>query len=177
MFLTPILNHMEWMRRYIMQRHHSKRKGELALEGGLLHYVKKQFDWATEAYEGCVVRVTSSTRFELDYKESTCLVELVEKSCTCYRWQLTGIRCHHAFATIIESKGNPKEFVYEYYSKATYAKAYASIIKPMPGPLDWDITQNTQPDPPPYKKLPSRPSKKKRNLELGEKKQSIKKQK
>ena len=47
----PILTHMEWMHRYIMQRHHSKREGVLALEGGLLPNVKKQFDWATEAYK------------------------------------------------------------------------------------------------------------------------------
>ena len=64
----------------------------------------------------------------------------MEKSCTCYRWQLTGIPCHHAYTTIMESRGNPEEFVHEYYNNATYAKAYAPIIKPIPGPSDWDLT-------------------------------------
>ena len=77
----------------------------------------------------------------------------------------------------MESRGNSEEFVHEYYTKATYAKAYAPIIKPMPRPSNWDLTQNTQPDPPPYKKLPYRPSRKKRRLEPGEKKKNIKKQK
>ena len=57
----PILTYIEWMRRYIMQRHHNNREGVMALEGGLLPYVKKQFDWATEAYKRCVVRVASNT--------------------------------------------------------------------------------------------------------------------
>lgn len=61
-----------------MQRHHNKREGVLALEGGLLPYVKKQFDWATEAYKRSVVRISSSTLFEVDYKKQTCLVDLVE---------------------------------------------------------------------------------------------------
>ena len=46
----PILAHMKWMCRYIMQRYHSKRGGVLSLEDGLLPYVKRQFDWVTEAY-------------------------------------------------------------------------------------------------------------------------------
>jgi hypothetical protein len=165
----PILTLMEWMRRYIMQRHHSKREGLLALEDGLLPYVKKQFDWAKEAYKGCVVRVASSTLFEVDFKDQTCLVDLAEKTCTCYRWQLTGLPCHHAYATIMESRGNPEEFVHDYYSRASYAKAYAPIIRPMPGPSDWETTQHTQPDPPPFRKLPGRPSRKKRRLEPDEK--------
>lgn len=40
----PILTHMKWLHRYIMQRHHTKRKGELALESVIFPYVKKQFD-------------------------------------------------------------------------------------------------------------------------------------
>lgn len=77
----------------------------------------------------------------------------------------------------MESRGNPKEFVHEYYNNATYAKPYAPIIKPIHGPSDWDLTQHTPPNPPPYKKLPGRPSRKKRILEPGEKKKNIKKQK
>ena len=60
-----ILTHMECMRRYMMQRHHNKREGVGALESGLMPYVKKQFDWVKEAYKGCVVRMASSTFFEV----------------------------------------------------------------------------------------------------------------
>ena len=40
----PILSHMEWMGRYIMQSHHNKREGVRALESRLMPYVRKQFD-------------------------------------------------------------------------------------------------------------------------------------
>ena len=98
--------------------------------------------------------MASSTLFEVDYKDYSCLVDLEDRSCSCYRWQLTGILCHYAYATIMESRGNAEEFVHAYYSKETYAKAYAPVIKPMPGPSDWEKTPQAQPNPPPYKKLP-----------------------
>ena len=73
-------------------------------------------------------------------KWQTCLVELEERSCSCYRRQLNEIPCHHAYTTIKERRGNLEEFVHEYYSKETYAKAYAPVINPMPRLSDWEKT-------------------------------------
>jgi SWIM zinc finger len=162
-----VLTQMEWIRRYIMQRHYKKREGLNTIEG-ILPYVKKQFQLSAEVYKTCIVRVASTTLFEVDFKEQTCLVDLNERSCSCFRWQLTGIPCHHAYATIMNSRGNCEEFIHEYYSKAHYAKTYAPVVMPMPGASDWEKTPHNQPDPPPYKKLPGRPSKKKRRLEPDE---------
>ena len=41
-----VLTHMEWIRRFIMRRHHKKKEGLNLLNGGILPYVKKQFEWA-----------------------------------------------------------------------------------------------------------------------------------
>ena len=45
----------------------------------------------------------------------------------------------------------------------------------MLGPSDWEKTPHAQPDPPSYKKLFKRPSKKKRKLDPDEKKSNKKK--
>lgn len=50
----------------------------------------------------------------------------------------------------MNSRGNYEEFVDNYYSRVSYVKAYAPIIKPMPGASDWEKTPDMQPDPPPY---------------------------
>ena len=50
------------------------------------------------------------------------------------------IPCHNAYTTIKERRGNLEEFVHEYYSKETYAKAYAPVINPMPRLSDWEKT-------------------------------------
>ena len=68
----------------------------------------------------------------------------------------------------MNSRGNCEEFIHEYNSRASYAKAYAPIMKPMPDASDWEKTPHNKPDPPPYKRLLGRPSKKKRRLEPGE---------
>ena len=87
-----------------MQRHHKKREGLNSIEGGILPYVKKQFEWFAETYKSCIVRVASSTLFEVDFKEQTCLVDLDERPCSCFRWHLTSNPCHHAYATIMNSR-------------------------------------------------------------------------
>ena len=68
----------------------------------------------------------------------------------------------------MNNRENCEEFIHEYYSKASYAKAYAPIIKSMSSAFDRKNTPLIQ-HPSPYKRLPRRPSKKKRRLEPGEK--------
>ncbi|TVU51159.1 hypothetical protein EJB05_02567, partial [Eragrostis curvula] len=66
-------------------------------------------------------------------------VDLVEKTCSCRAWQVSGKPCSHALAFIakLTREINMEDFVHEYYSVERFRKAYAQTFKPMTSKLQW----------------------------------------
>lgn len=94
-------------------------------------------------------------------------VDLEAHTCTCRRWQLSGIPCVHAICAIFAKKQDPALYVDEMLSQTKYTDAYSPIINPIAGENDWE--QIDYPiAPPPYKRQAGRP-KMKRIKEVGEK--------
>ncbi|XP_062006008.1 uncharacterized protein LOC133723208 [Rosa rugosa] len=97
-------------------------------------------------------------------------VDLGMHTCTCRRWQLSGIPCVHATCAIFAKKLEPSLFVDNYLLPSTYLDAYNPIIYPIAGDDDWELVDYPI-APPPYKKQAGRP-KMKRIKEPGEGKAS-----
>ncbi|KAL2921948.1 Retinitis pigmentosa 1-like 1 protein [Bienertia sinuspersici] len=97
------------------------------------------------------------------------VVSLLEKTCSCNVWQLSGVPCNHAVATIWKAHEHPEHYVSSYFSKTTYLKAYAFPLEPLNGPQQWPESSMTpiKPPPPPLKKVQNRPTTK-RKPSLGE---------
>lgn len=72
-----------------------------------------------------------------------CVVNVVARTCTCRRWELTGIPCKHAVATNWNMSLNhqevvlPEEWVHPCYRLETWKKVYSFHIKPIRGPVHW----------------------------------------
>ena len=101
-----------------------------------------------------------------------------EMSCTCRRWELNGIPCKHAIATIYEM-GDSGEVVgelYTYVNKVyyleTWKEAYSHHMDPIKGRAMWPKSQCPfKLTPPPHHTQPGRP-KKKRKRSVDERSQS-----
>ena len=65
------------------------------------------------------------------------VVSIVDKTCTCRVWELSGIPCVHAIAVMREEMHNVEDFVHEFYSVAMYKKAFANAINPVNGRNQW----------------------------------------
>ncbi|XP_021717466.1 uncharacterized protein LOC110685283 [Chenopodium quinoa] len=116
--------------------------------------------------------------WEVDYYNDRYVVNLGQITCTCFRWELTGIPCAHAWACIIKKRLRPEDFVDSVYSKDKYLEAYTLTINPMSGMKQWEKRPDMmQPKPPIMRKMPGRPSHKKRKQELGEREEAVKQQK
>ena len=111
--------------------------------------------------------VLRSDVWEVDHYSDRFVVNLNDNTCTCFKWELNGIPCAHAWACIMKKRERPEAFVHECYTKATYLEAYTPSIKPMPGMKQWARSDMVQPLPPLMRKMPGRPSLKKRK-EQGE---------
>jgi SWIM zinc finger len=86
-------------------------------------------------------------------------------SCGCKQWDLTGIPCYHACASILYHRHNPEDYVDECYSKEAYLRVYAIPISSMPGPEEWPKATGEPIKPPMYRKQPGRPKKHSRRKE------------
>ncbi|XP_074296575.1 uncharacterized protein LOC141626881 [Silene latifolia] len=163
----PILTHMEWMRRYVMKRSYEKISGVEKYGERLMPYVDKYLEKVGKETRYCIIS-PSKAGYEVEYKGDTCTVKLDKNACSCYLWDLTGIPCTHAMACIMKQRHVPEDYVDEAYTRDKYILAYTPAINPMPGVRHWEKTSHPQPLPPAYRKMPGRPSSKKRRKEPGE---------
>ncbi|KAL4273388.1 hypothetical protein GQ457_13G021560 [Hibiscus cannabinus] len=56
------------------------------------------------------------------------VVDLVQHTCSCRRWDLSGIPCIHAISAIQETNRKPEDYVNECYHKSTQIVMYSNII-------------------------------------------------
>ncbi|KAK4410830.1 hypothetical protein Sango_0156000 [Sesamum angolense] len=74
--------------------------------------------------------------------------EFKKFSCSCRKWDLTGIPCNHAMSAICSQVLDPEDFVNPCYSVQTFKKVYRYAIMPVNGPKLWAQTGNIPPLPP-----------------------------
>ncbi|KAK4385899.1 hypothetical protein Sango_2713900 [Sesamum angolense] len=71
------------------------------------------------------------------------VVDINMETCSCRRWELTGIPCVHAVSAIVSCGRIPKDYVHNSYSIETFRKTYNFIINPLRGQTEWPETGGT----------------------------------
>ncbi|XP_076884004.1 uncharacterized protein LOC143532992 [Bidens hawaiensis] len=93
--------------------------------------VQKKLDKEKNWAHKCKVFPSSPTVFQVsDFDDVS--VDIGNKTCTCRRWELSGIPCKHVCAVAGFIKRNSEEFVHESYLKEQYLKSYQFTIPPLP---------------------------------------------
>ncbi|XP_057719633.1 uncharacterized protein LOC130934061 [Arachis stenosperma] len=96
-------------------------------------------------------------RFEISQKGTKVDVDLIRHSCSCNRWQLTGMPCLHAFAAIRKRHDTPHDYVHPWLCMESIRRTYAHCIKPIPSPEFWVGIEFSKLDPPIIKRPIGRP--------------------
>ncbi|XP_073123411.1 uncharacterized protein [Henckelia pumila] len=81
------------------------------------------------------------------------------RSCSCRKWDLTGIPCKHAICAIWYKKEDPGACIHPHYMTNTYNRCYAMSIMPVNGQDLWPDCDFTPPLPPVYTEKIGRPAK------------------
>ncbi|KAJ4847221.1 hypothetical protein Tsubulata_010683 [Turnera subulata] len=84
------------------------------------------------------VQPNGSGKYELIDEENRYVVDRIKRECTCRSWQLTGIPCPHAAATIMSERQKVVDYVASWYHKDAYLKTYRCAINLIPGKMFWD---------------------------------------
>jgi hypothetical protein len=66
-----------------------------------------------------------------------CVVNLEERTCTCRKWEVSGIPCKHAVAFITSLPDQLDKHVDMYYSIEKFRVAYEALIPAMPDKSQW----------------------------------------
>ncbi|KAI3727481.1 hypothetical protein L6452_16097 [Arctium lappa] len=176
----PIITALEHIRQYLMkkivtvQRVISKCDGPLTPAATKLLSIIK-----TEAVQYTVLW-NGRNKYEVNGPwQDQCVVDVEERSCSCRRWELIGMPCKHAVATIWfmalngVDVGLPENWVHKCYWLDTWMNVYSFKMAPINGPTLWPKSNcPTTLTPPTHHVQVGRP-KKKRKRTADELSQSI----
>ncbi|CAN0843831.1 hypothetical protein LINGRAHAP2_LOCUS4067 [Linum grandiflorum] len=76
------------------------------------------------------------------------VVDLNNWTCTCRKWELSGIPCKHAISCIHMIGDRAENYVHKCYWVENYMKAYGVRICPMVGVESWESSDRTPIKPP-----------------------------
>ncbi|KAL0462069.1 UNVERIFIED_CONTAM: hypothetical protein Slati_0094500 [Sesamum latifolium] len=86
-------------------------------------------------------------------------LHLGEKTCSCRKWQLTGIPCAHAISGMYFMGYKPEDYVHKYYHKSVFLRVYSHLMMPLLGPDEWPHSDRPSLLPPISERMPGRPKK------------------
>ncbi|CAI9275405.1 unnamed protein product [Lactuca saligna] len=97
-------------------------------------------------------------KYEVRFTDVAYGVDLIAKKCACRIWQLTGIPCLHGVAAISYLNHDAEAYVSQSYTTEAYLKCYKYSINPLNSSEMWPDVPYHKPLPPKRRRLPGRPS-------------------
>ncbi|KAL0379239.1 UNVERIFIED_CONTAM: hypothetical protein Sradi_3229400 [Sesamum radiatum] len=159
-----ILTMLEWIREFLMRRLQENRDMAAAKwRGRICPRVKKIIEKNVEKVADCIPLKSDNFHYQIScFDGSQYAVDLSKHSCSCRKWDLTGIPCKHAISAICNKKDDPEDYVTDCYSVQTYKRVYASAIMPIGGDNMWTESCFIPPLPPNFGRRSGRPSRARR---------------
>lgn len=162
----PIITMFRELHKSVMKRIQVRRDKLAARDTVICPSALKKLNKAIQFAGNCVVSWSGGTTYLVKCTEGghELVVDLSKKTCTCRKWDLTGIPCYHACACIAV-KNDPWEMhINSCYSKDMYMKLYNCTLEPIVGPEYWKKANEPRPRPPNVKTPTGRPKKKRSTM-------------
>nr|XP_027090294.1 uncharacterized protein LOC113711329 [Coffea arabica] len=157
----PIVGMLRTIYLYVLKRMEKNRETMSKHEGLLCPAIFDILEKAKKEQCMCICYYASPMKYQICCPFSDQFaVDLGSKTCTCRKWQLRGIPCGHAVATINRRRAkSKKKNIAPTYWKSTYMKSYEPMLNPINGPNLWAQVDLPPMRPPKYGKSPERPKK------------------
>ncbi|WMV43843.1 hypothetical protein MTR67_037228 [Solanum verrucosum] len=125
-----IITMLEMIKNKLMKRMYKKREWIAKSDSSIcpkivkkLNKISKEVIWFKTDYSG-------GPRVSVDGPGGVNIVDMKAKSCTCRRWELTGLPCPYAFACIIGNSERVEDYVDTFYTIETFKNVYSHYINP-----------------------------------------------
>ncbi|GJT57272.1 mutator type transposase [Tanacetum coccineum] len=168
----PIITCLEYIREYLMKRIVNVQKVQDKCDGPLTPSTAKIFKLIVRAAAKLKVEWNGSDLYQV-----TCpwgdqfVVNMSERICSCRKWELSGIPCTHAVASIWDQTNNgidtgiPESYCLPVHWLTTWKEMYKFKINPVNGPQGWkksDVPTTIIP-PKPHPQIGRPPKKRKKS--------------
>ncbi|KAI3791870.1 hypothetical protein L2E82_05734 [Cichorium intybus] len=169
----PIITSLEFIREYLMKRICNVMKVMNKCNGPLTPTATKILDTNIKNASQYTARWNGLHKYQVQGPwHDQHVVDMGQMSCSCRKWELTGIPCRHAIATINEMADNGETvkemytYVHKVYWLETWKTAYSFKVDPIKGRSMWPRSEcPTVLTPPPHHKVVGRPKKKRKQSE------------
>jgi hypothetical protein len=162
----PILSMLDRIKGQLMTRNYNKQKEQAKWPGGVCPKIKKKVLKHVEFSNNCYVDGAGDGLFSVAEMFSSTpieyIVDLKAKTCSCNRWQKSGIPCPHVVAVARKEEFDPVTLVDKCYSIEMHKRAYGNIVYPCKDRSEWEKMNGPPILPPSYKKHVGRPTKNRR---------------
>lgn len=142
----------------LMQRLVAKRKDMEKHTSLLCPRIQSMLEKEKDKAAYCDVIPSTDTIFNVNHNLDQLVVDLENKTCTCRKWDLTGVPCCHSVACIFFLNMEAENFVDDCYNRDVYLKTYGGSIPAIEGERHWPRVECDL-NPPPIKVGPGRPRK------------------
>ncbi|KAD6119144.1 hypothetical protein E3N88_10415 [Mikania micrantha] len=167
----PIISMFEEIRTFVMRRMFSMAKKSKSFKHEVCPRIIKKLEDIKKLQRHYDVIPGANNIFEVRSEKYAYEAKIEEQICTCGSWQLSGIPCSHAVAVFGFINKDPEAYVSNWFKKDMFKKAYKDGITPSKGSIHWPKTNDIKPLPPQEKRMPGRPTvKRKRDPSEKEKK-------
>lgn len=86
--------------------------------------------------------------------------KMLERTCTCRKWEMSGLPCRHALKIISVKKRKQEDYMADCYLTSTWRKQYETPIDAVRGITFWEKSEDARVVPPPAEPDQSRGRKK-----------------
>jgi hypothetical protein len=153
----------ERVKSQLMTRHYTKQKDEEKWPGPIFPKIHKKLLKNIELSSNVYADGAGDGLFQVGELVSSqpvdYVVDLKQRTCSCMRWQKTGIPCAHVISCLRNDDIDPITVVDNCYSIEMHKKAYANIVYPCKDKTEWQRMNGPPILPPIFTKHVGRPTK------------------
>ncbi|KAK1414874.1 hypothetical protein QVD17_30635 [Tagetes erecta] len=154
----PIITMLEEIRTFVMHRNFLMVKKAESEEHDVCPRIRKKLEDNKKKQRHWKVIPSDNVIFEVKNEKDAYVVNIDEHTCTCCSWQLSGIPCVHTIAALSFLNKEPETYVSSWFKKEMFKEAYKHPIKPLKGSMFWPKTDDIKPLPPKERRMPGRPT-------------------
>ncbi|XP_039143980.1 uncharacterized protein LOC120281132 [Dioscorea cayenensis subsp. rotundata] len=92
---------------------------------------------------------SGGAQYQVLGNEGQFVVDRIEKTCSCRKWQLTGVPCAHAISALYYNQDRPENYIDECYKVSTFLAIYSHILYPTQDRSCWPSSNQSPMIPPP----------------------------
>ena len=147
--VMPFVEMLETIRRKAMLRIEARRLKAMKHRGKFSVKAMERVDAEQKKIRHCNIYPCGHEIFEVKEKKSAYKVKMLERSCTCRKWDMSGLPCRHALKIISEKKRRPEDYMGNCYLTSKWRMQYQTPIEAVRGVNFWEKTNESDIVPPP----------------------------